>query len=178
MLSAVVYLLRMKAPHASIGTRRYRYRYPFYRTSISHRRYIQKSKKNDETARLSADPVPADHKSNKNHYWNDDRRTRPGEVKLDDFLAWLRIPIRACKENIRMVDIVHTEHTNADPGPGEEIFNFTRPAIKRSSRRRPDDFDYTDPGDGSITKKENPFNKQSRRPRTDDLNHADPVDRT
>jgi hypothetical protein len=72
-------------------------------------------------------------------------RTGPGEVKLDDFLARLRIPIRAFKENIQTVDSVHTEHTNADPGPGEEIFNFTRPAIKRSSRKRPDDFDYTDP---------------------------------
>jgi hypothetical protein len=96
---------------------------------------------------LSADPVPADHKSNRNHYRNDDRRTRPGEVKLDDFLARLRIPIRAFKEHIQTVDIVYTEHTNADPGPGEEIFNFTRLAINQSSRRRPDDFDYTDPGD-------------------------------
>jgi hypothetical protein len=103
--------------------------------------------KSDEIARLSADPAPADHKSNKNHYRNDDRRTGPGKVKLDDFLARLRIPIHAFRENIRTVDIVHTEHTDADHGPGEEIFNFTWLAIKRSSRKRPDDFDYTDPGD-------------------------------
>lgn len=50
---------------------------------------------------------------------------RPGEVRLDDFLALLRIPMRAFKENIRTIDIVHTEHKNADPGPGEKIFNFT-----------------------------------------------------
>jgi hypothetical protein len=51
-----------------------------------------------------------------------DRHTGPGEVKLDDFLARLRIPI---KKNIRTIDITHTEHTNADQEPGEETFNFT-----------------------------------------------------
>jgi hypothetical protein len=75
---------------------------------------------------LSADPVPTDHKSYKKHYRNDERRSGPGEVKLNDFLAWLRIPIRAFKENIRTVVIVHTEHTNADPGPGEGIFQLYR----------------------------------------------------
>jgi hypothetical protein len=146
MLSAVVLFSETKAPHASIGTRQYRY--PFYGTSILYSRCIQKSiKKSYEIARLRADPVPADHKcTNKNHYLMDNRRTGPSEVKLNDFLARLRIPIRAFKENIRMVDSVHTEHTNADQGPGEEIFNFTWPAIKQSSRKRPDDFDYTDPG--------------------------------
>jgi hypothetical protein len=40
-----------------------------------------------------------------------DRHTGPGEVKLDDFLARLRIPIRVLKKNIRTIDITHREHT-------------------------------------------------------------------
>jgi hypothetical protein len=71
-------------------------------------------------------------------------QARRGEAK--NFLARLRIPICAYKENIRTEDNVHTEHTNEDQGPGEEIFNFAWPAIMLSSRKRSDDFDYTDPG--------------------------------
>jgi hypothetical protein len=40
-----------------------------------------------------------------------DRHTGPGEVKLDDFLARLKIPIRVLNKNIRTIDITHTEHS-------------------------------------------------------------------
>jgi hypothetical protein len=55
------------------------------------------------------------------------------EVKLKIFLAWLRINICACKENIWRKDNVHREHANADQEPGEEIFNFAGPDLNATS---------------------------------------------
>jgi hypothetical protein len=51
-------------------------------------------------------------------------RIKRGNIR--NFLAQLRIPMRACNRNIQPKDTVHKEHRNADPWPGKKIFSFAR----------------------------------------------------
>lgn len=66
-----------------------------------------------------------------------------GEAKFENFLAPLRILMCVCRKNSRQIDIIHTEHKNADPW-GEKSNFQPSPAGSNDTKfkKKPKALDY------------------------------------